>query len=175
MSAPKPRTPRRPRSVVWNYFDKLAADPFKARCRLCNAICQHGSNTSNLFCHLRSKHPVHYEEAEQQREQDTRLYMELKIKAGKTVTSPPIRTRGRGRGRPSLLTSPGGDFIVTPGTLPTVKPDPDGPIKSTFTPQALSTAGKKSYLSTTHGRGESIMCFILNLITKCKNVLKHFL
>ena len=165
MSASKPRTPRRPRSVVWYYFDKLPNDPFKAKCRLCNMICQHGSNTSNMFCHLRSKHPASYEEAEEQREQDAKLYMELKAKAGKTVT-PYVKNRGRGRGRPSLIGSPSFDFTVVPGTMMQIKPDPDGPESSGFTPQALSTPSRKSYIST-FGRGEAKLGFDDECELKC--------
>ncbi|GFR68259.1 zinc finger BED domain-containing protein 4 [Elysia marginata] len=162
----KQRTPRRPRSVVWYYFDKLPDDPFKARCRLCNMICQHGSNTSNMFCHLRSRHPASYEEAEDQREQDAKLYMELKAKAGKTVT-PYVRARGRGRGRPPGSVGESGDYTVVPGSLMQIKPDPDGPVSSGFTPQALMTPGKKSY-SSSIGRGRSSNVDI-------KNALLHWL
>ncbi|GFS02146.1 family with sequence similarity 60, member A,-like [Elysia marginata] len=154
MLASKPRMPRRPRSVVWYYFDKIANDPFKAKCKLCHNICQHGTNTSNLFYHLKHRHPASYEEAEEQREQETKLYMELKAKAGKT---PAGRGRGRGRGRPpnsvsskDLSTSP---LVGIGTTLAVIKSENDGTVTSTFSPQTLSGTGRKFYNSCL-GRGK---------------------
>ncbi|GFN96119.1 Zinc finger bed domain-containing protein 4 [Plakobranchus ocellatus] len=143
MASTKQRMPRRPRSVVWYYFDKLANDPFKAKCKLCHSICQHGTNTSNLFYHLKHKHPASYEEAEEQREQENKLYMELKAKAGKTVPSS-VRGRGRGRGRPPGSGASKDHSLVT-GTLAVIKTE-DGVVGNpSFSPQALSSAGRKSF------------------------------
>ncbi|RUS90516.1 hypothetical protein EGW08_001693 [Elysia chlorotica] len=88
MSAPVKGGPKRPRSVVWYYFDKIPDEPFRARCKLCGATCHHANNTSNLFKHLRVKHTASYKEAEELREQEMELYIELKAKAGKPVTRP---------------------------------------------------------------------------------------
>ncbi|RUS72989.1 hypothetical protein EGW08_019254 [Elysia chlorotica] len=142
MSTPKLPKPRRPRSVVWYYFDKLPNDPFKARCKLCLSICQHGTNTSNLFYHLKHKHPASFQEAEEQREQESKLYMELKAKAGKTVT-PSSRGRGRGRGRPPTMGSPK-DVSNSVMGLAVIKTENDGTV-GTFSPQALSGSVRKSY------------------------------
>ncbi|GFR84818.1 zinc finger BED domain-containing protein 1 [Elysia marginata] len=110
MSNPSKGGPKRPRSVVWYYFDKIPDEPYRARCKLCNATCHHANNTSNLFKHLRVKHQGSYKEAEELREQEMELYLELKAKAGKPVTRPikrlkplaaSLETRpSRGRGRP---------------------------------------------------------------------------
>ncbi|GFO45855.1 Zinc finger bed domain-containing protein 1 [Plakobranchus ocellatus] len=114
MSTPNKGGPKRPRSVVWYYFDKIPDEPYRARCKLCGSTCHHANNTSNLFKHLRVKHPSSYKEAEEQRDQEMELYLELKAKAGKPVTRPlkPLKplvsptpevkpTRGRGRPRGS--------------------------------------------------------------------------
>ncbi|XP_005103836.1 zinc finger BED domain-containing protein 1 isoform X2 [Aplysia californica] len=89
----KNKGPRRPRSVVWYYFDKIPNEPQRAKCKLCGATCHHANNTSNLFKHLRVKHPSTYKEAESQREAEMELYLELKAKAGKPVTRPGVRGR----------------------------------------------------------------------------------
>ncbi|RUS73247.1 hypothetical protein EGW08_018990 [Elysia chlorotica] len=151
MSTPGKGGPRRPRSVVWYYFDKIPDEPFRARCKLCGATCHHANNTSNLFKHLRVKHTASYKEAEEQREQEMELYIELKAKAGKPVTRPMKRlkplsaslqtrpTRGRGRPRGSTNHS-----VVNNATIP---------LKSELNPtlNALNTSGdcvKKTYYMT---------------------------
>ncbi|XP_013066826.2 E3 SUMO-protein ligase ZBED1-like [Biomphalaria glabrata] len=92
--------PKRPRSVVWYYFDKILNEPQRARCKMCGATCHHANNTSNLFKHLRVKHPSTYREAESQREAEMELYLELKAKSGKPIIRPGIRGR-----RPKALTA----------------------------------------------------------------------
>ncbi|CAL1542713.1 unnamed protein product [Lymnaea stagnalis] len=92
--------PKRPRSVVWYYFDKILHEPQRARCKICGATCHHANNTSNLFKHLRVKHPSTYKEAESQREAEMELYLELKAKSGKPFIRPGIRGR-----RPKSLTA----------------------------------------------------------------------
>lgn len=91
--------PKRPRSVVWYYFDKIINEPQRARCKICGATCHHANNTSNLFKHLRVKHPSTYKEAESQREAEMELYLELKAKSGRPVP----RTGIRGRRPKSLI------------------------------------------------------------------------
>ncbi|GFO30823.1 Zinc finger bed domain-containing protein 1 [Plakobranchus ocellatus] len=87
MSNQEKTGPRRPRSVVWYYFDKPPNEPFSARCKLCGLVCHHALNTSNLFKHLRVKHPASYREANETRVQEMQLYLELKTKAGKPITN----------------------------------------------------------------------------------------
>lgn len=158
MSASKPRVPRRPRSVVWYYFDKIANDPFRAKCKLCHCLCQHGTNTSNLFYHLKHKHPASYQEAEEQREQESKLYMELKMKAGKTATGA-VRGRGRGRGRPPKDLS----SAVTGSTMAVIKTEIGETKSSPFSPQTLSSVGRKFY-SGSIGRGKIVPMDVNNAI-----------
>lgn len=95
----KEKGPKRPRSVVWYYFDKVLNEPQRAKCKICNALCHHANNTSNLFKHLRVKHPATYKEAEAQKEAEMELYLDMKAKAGKPVTRPGVRGR-----KPKALT-----------------------------------------------------------------------
>ena len=86
MSAEQKRAaPRRPRSVVWCYFDKVPNEPLDACCKVCRKVCHHAMNTSNLLKHLKLKHPETYKQAEQQRDTEMELYLQLKAKAGKPV------------------------------------------------------------------------------------------
>lgn len=84
--------PRRPRSVVWYYFDKIVGESQRAKCKLCGSICHHANNTSNLFKHLRVKHPATFKDAENQRDSEMDKYVELKAMYGKPITRP-IRAR----------------------------------------------------------------------------------
>jgi len=113
----KNKQPRRPPSVVWHYFEKIALEPQRAKCRLCGASCHHANNTSNLFKHLQKKHPQHYKEAESQRESQMEVYQECKAKYG----SPVVRTGIRGR-RPKALTA----AMVAQGLLPPPRHFRDG-------------------------------------------------
>uniref|UniRef100_A0A0B6ZS58 BED-type domain-containing protein n=1 Tax=Arion vulgaris TaxID=1028688 RepID=A0A0B6ZS58_9EUPU len=93
LSPVKSKGPKRPRSVVWYYFDKIHNEPQRARCKICGATCHHANNTSNLFKHLRVKHPSTYKDAESQREAEMELYLELKAKSGRPIPRPGIRGR----------------------------------------------------------------------------------
>ena len=77
--------------------------------------------------------------------------MELKAKAGKTVT-PAGRGRGRGRGRPPTMGSPKDLSGTMIGTMAVIKTENDGTVGPAFSPQALSGTGRKSY-SGSIGRG----------------------
>ena len=63
-------------SAVWTYFGFEADEKGKARivseaiCRLCNArVKARGSNTSNLFSHLKVHHPLKHAEAQKARKE----------------------------------------------------------------------------------------------------------
>ncbi|GFR96230.1 zinc finger BED domain-containing protein 4 [Elysia marginata] len=81
----KRATPRRPRSVVWCYFDKIPNEPLNARCKVCQKVCHHAMNTSNLLKHLKLKHPDTFKQAEEQRDTEMDLYLQLKAKSGKPL------------------------------------------------------------------------------------------
>ncbi|CAB4011938.1 zinc finger BED domain-containing 1-like [Paramuricea clavata] len=64
---------KRQRSAVWDCFRKLtdAANTTGAsKCSICSENVKHGSNTSNLFKHLKLKHQEQYKEAEKKRKLD---------------------------------------------------------------------------------------------------------
>lgn len=44
------------RSIVWKYFEPL--DESRAKCKVCQSTVKTAKNTTNLFAHLRNKHPV---------------------------------------------------------------------------------------------------------------------
>ena len=49
----------RKRSVVWLHFEVDGQEaPSKATCQICGEAIQHSGNTSNMFKHLKKKHPV---------------------------------------------------------------------------------------------------------------------
>ncbi|CAG5124419.1 unnamed protein product [Candidula unifasciata] len=102
--------PKRPRSVVWYYFDKLESQ--RAKCRMCQATCHHANNTSNLFKHLRVKHPTTYKEAECQRDAEMELYLELKAKSGRPIP----RTGIRGRRPKSMIQTPAAPIVKAEDT-----------------------------------------------------------
>lgn len=46
-----------PRSKYWNYFEKSELNKGFAKCKLCAKLIRTSGNTSNLKCHITSKHP----------------------------------------------------------------------------------------------------------------------
>lgn len=166
MSGSTKSGPKRPRSVVWYYFDKIADEPYRARCKLCNATCHHANNTSNLFKHLRVKHQASYKEAEELREQEMDLYLELKAKAGKPVTRPLKRlkplaasqeikpTRGRGRPRGSTNHNNSNHTVI-------LKTEGNSPLSNT-----PGDGAKKSYYMTKVRERQNIGRAFLNMLAK---------
>lgn len=59
---------KRQRSAVWHYFIK-SENAGTSQCTVCSEIVKHANNTSNLFKHLKVKHPEQYQQAEKQREE----------------------------------------------------------------------------------------------------------
>lgn len=59
--APQPKKQKTGASPVWTYFQKCT-DPKFAKCLLCKdqPQFQHSGNTSNLFKHLKLKHPAEH-------------------------------------------------------------------------------------------------------------------
>lgn len=61
-------------SVVWNWFGYKRADKEQTTviCKQCkNTVISKGGNTSNLFHHLKHRHPVQYEECQKAREESS--------------------------------------------------------------------------------------------------------
>ena len=61
----------RKRSAVWLHFDDDGQeDPSKATCQICGEAIQHSGNTSNMFKHLKKKHPVESAAIEDKRKEE---------------------------------------------------------------------------------------------------------
>ncbi|RUS76423.1 hypothetical protein EGW08_015814 [Elysia chlorotica] len=123
-------TPRRPRSIVWCYFDKVPNEPLNASCKVCHKVCHHAMNTSNLLKHLKVKHPETYRKAEEQRITEMELYLQLKAKSGKPVSQRMLKAH-----EPLPQSVPTPKKNPQPSAVPaTVKPGGSGIAKKNFSP-----------------------------------------
>lgn len=145
-AANKEKGPKRPRSVVWYYFDKVLNEPQRAKCKICNALCHHANNTSNLFKHLRVKHPATFKEAEAQKEAEMEVYLDMKAKAGRPV----VRTGIRGRKPKALLAqavikAETDASAIVANFTPTLTPTP-GPGRKSYGMEKLRQSMNKSLM-----------------------------
>lgn len=82
---------KRQRSAVWHYFIK-SENAGTSHCTVCSDIVKHANNTSNLFKHLKVKHPEQYQQAEKQREEDQEIAAK-KRKTGSPKRATPVKLK----------------------------------------------------------------------------------